>query len=63
MPTAQAVCSEAASLSAAPAEGPDSECSKPESAYSGGSSYGGPHLRSCTSNESERGGGEEGGNT
>lgn len=52
VPRAQVVCSAAAFLSAGLAVGPGSVCSEPGSAYSGGSSYGGLRLRSCTSNES-----------
>lgn len=52
MPRAQAACSARASLSGGLAVGQGSECSGPASVYSGGSSSGGPHRRSCTSNGS-----------
>lgn len=53
-PKVQAICSAKESQSAGFAEGPHSEYSRPESACSDGSSFDGPHLRSCTSTESER---------
>lgn len=52
MPRAQAACSAAASPSAGHALELGSVCSAPESAYSGGSSSGGPHPQSYTSSES-----------
>lgn len=52
MPRAPGVCSAAVFLSGGLGEEPDSGCSGPASAYSGGFSYGGLHPQSCTSSES-----------
>lgn len=53
-PKVQAACSAKEFQSAGFSEAPHSECSRPESACSDGSSFDGPRLLSCTSTESER---------